>query len=724
MSQEAQAKEVLGAMKHASETVRGAIAAAIPVANNQVFTVSLPGTIIDWKDYYYNVSRHIKAPLDIQVKEARLVDGMIPLSKYTAGKTGKSVARSYLGALDLLIPVEASVSNVISNETSEITNERLKTIRDRYKYSMTYLEGADERPGAAGRSRTDTYVLKQAAWAKEVAAYQHAQAQALERLAPAPGATTAQIKASQEKYMQWVQEHARDHKNSIQTKYMDWVVHGYKFMVDFHFGVVDISSGMKRIENSKEAYRNLTIIASDGSSEYNGVNLTPPGWATLVAKKTLNWKKNNSKPNPAEIRAEIRRLQSLLTSHETLQEAIDKDTFFPVLFSDNSNDHKPVKAAFAQVYTDMDNKNAEARNQPKQEDKKNAWLKDLGIDTAATDVLGNLKQAQKAETEASLSRNNRTVRDNTEQSKTRATSWITTRIKQITADIDELQKQLTSAQASSTSAAAPLLPVVNAEGILVTGDALAANPSIKSPPAFSTIDLDNEDSWRNTVEDGPDPWTKISCKVATSSNTAETSTSQSASAICAKAGWGWWSASVSASHTESSAEAMQSMSKLEVEVSMSCMLVEIERPWLHAELFADAELDSGQFEISPGEAALKEAFEGDRTLEGKYQQFASYPTAFVIGADIELSFSGDTTKLESAVSASSSAANISVGYGPFVVSGSHNSSKSKSRTKMDSTATGCRISVEAPQIIGWVQTLLPELPKSKTGKSAMTGLFS
>lgn len=35
------------------------------------------------------------------------------------------------------------------------------------------------------------------------------------------------------------------------------------------------------------------------------------------------------------------------------------------------------------------------------------------------------------------------------------------------------------------------------------------------------------------------------------------------------------------------------MSKLEVEVSMSCMLVEIERPWLHAELFVDAELDSG-----------------------------------------------------------------------------------------------------------------------------------
>lgn len=39
---------------------------------------------------------------------------------------------------------------------------------------------------------------------------------------------------------------------------------------------------------------------------------------------------------------------------------------------------------------------------------------------------------------------------------------------------------------------------------------------------------------------------------------------------------------------------MQKMSNLDVEVSMSCMVVEIERPWLHAELFFDAELDSGK----------------------------------------------------------------------------------------------------------------------------------
>lgn len=82
------------------------------MANNQVLTVSLPGQIIDWKyvviilarlkglprsveghftdsdhrEYYYNSAKHVRAPLDVHVKEARLVDGMIPLSKYTVSE--------------------------------------------------------------------------------------------------------------------------------------------------------------------------------------------------------------------------------------------------------------------------------------------------------------------------------------------------------------------------------------------------------------------------------------------------------------------------------------------------------------------------------------------------------------------------------------------------------------------------------------------------------------
>ncbi|KAG7042833.1 hypothetical protein JMJ78_0006340 [Colletotrichum scovillei] len=708
-AQEAQAAGVLRSMKLASETVRSAIATAIPVASNQVLTVSLPGTVIDWKEYYYNADKYIKPPLDIQVKEARLVDGMIPLSKFTAGKTGKSVARSYLATLDLLIPVEASVSGVIGNETGEVADERLRTIRDRYKLSMSYLTSPDDTPTGAGRTKVDTYVQKQSAWAEQVAAYSHAQSAALRELS-GPGATPSQQKEAREKYMQWLQENARNFKNNIQTKYMDWVVHGYKFLVDFHFGVVDISSGMKRIENSKEAYRNLTIIASDGSSEYNGVVLTPSTWAKEVALKVLHWKANNHGPSIAEVRAELRRLQNLLASHETLKDAINKNQFHPVLEVNKEADQTNLKSAYLDVYSAMDVLNGGTKDNQK----------------SGGDILDALVKAQKEHTETSLKRNNATIRDNTAESKSAALGWLDTRIEQLKTEIGELKTRLgmpSSAPEPGQLAGKLLdLPVVDGNGIQVKGDQIAIDPFINARDTKPNgINLADENTWRNAPEHQPDPWTKA---LSSKSDLSETKTSQSASAVAAKAGWGLWSASVGGGHSSSSAQAMQSMSNLDVEVNMSCMVVEIERPWLHAELFADAELDSGKFDISPGEDALKKHFEEGTNPKGEYQQFSSYPTAFVLAADIELSFSGDTTKLESAVSASSTEVNASVGWGPFAVSGSHSSSKSQSRTKMESTANGCRISVEAPQIVGWVQTLLPQLPKPVRGVSTMTGLFS
>jgi len=46
--------------------------------------------------------------------------------------------------------------------------------------------------------------------------------------------------------------------------------------------------------------------------------------------------------------------------------------------------------------------------------------------------------------------------------------------------------------------------------------------------------------------------------------------------------------------TNGISNAISSMSNLEVEITMDCMVVEIDRPRLHGELFNDAELDSGK----------------------------------------------------------------------------------------------------------------------------------
>jgi hypothetical protein len=153
---------------------------------------------------------------------------------------------------------------------------------------------------------------------------------------------------------------------------------------------------------------------------------------------------------------------------------------------------------------------------------------------------------------------------------------------------------------------------------------------------------------------------------------------------------------------------------------MDCMLVEIERPWLHGELFADYELDAAPgFRISPSPLALQKAAAEDRPVDTDYTQFCSYPTAFVIASNVELSLSGDTSHLESTIEASSTQANVSLGWGPFSISSSRKSSTSTSRTKAESTAQGMSISLQAPQIIAWVSELLPALPKPENS----TALF-
>jgi hypothetical protein len=246
------------------------------------------------------------------------------------GRTGKSVARSYLSALDTLVPVEASVSGSIAlNKDNEKIPEHFKTIRNRYHNAMTFLESADER---SGMSKLSVYVAKQEKWNQAVEQYALAQ----QRQQDIISREGLKPEKQRERYLEWLQVSARDYKAMIQARYMDWVVHGHKFEVEFNFAVVDISSGMKRIESSKEAMRNLTIIGIDGATEYATVNLTPEDWGYQMKAKMESWATSNKRKGPSvlDLRAEIKRLSKILISHQAMIDAMnDTNGYMPVLAS-------------------------------------------------------------------------------------------------------------------------------------------------------------------------------------------------------------------------------------------------------------------------------------------------------------------------------------------------------------------------------------------------------
>lgn len=109
-----------------------------------------------------------------------------------------------------MVPVEASVSGVVGSDPGVVTDERLKTVRDRYTRAMEYLKSPDEAQGANGRSKLETYVMKQEIWSKQVENYTRAQNEYLATVKPGPSANPKQIKEARELYMQWIQEHGRD----------------------------------------------------------------------------------------------------------------------------------------------------------------------------------------------------------------------------------------------------------------------------------------------------------------------------------------------------------------------------------------------------------------------------------------------------------------------------------------------------------------------------------
>jgi hypothetical protein len=575
--------------------------------------------------------------------------------------------------------------------------------------------------GMPGKSKLQIYVEKQESWNQAVeryneALFRHRQAD------QEKGLTSEQQKYS---FLEWLQLTGRDYKAAIQAKYMDWVIHGNKFTVEFNFGVVDVTSAMKRIESSKEAFRNLTLLAADGATEYSSVNLMPRNWASLVQRKIDEWIRRNDSPSTKEIRAEIRRLHHILISHQGLYDAVDSGKFVPHQFNESEDDaSKTLRGHYKQAYEDAD-----ANKWAKQQMSAAGDVKTL-VGGDKTSIRREDKAApisgQNNETDVNLfenpfdaviaeahiwnkafkSQNKGVMQAADDAGKEEAKNYINQRIDMVKQQIEQLESKLINADAELVPAPNFIVkPQIYADGKTIDDHELVAN----------------RDLLEGSMAKESSPWIRVTTKVAASEFDSVKEANDSSISETFSAGWGFWSAGASESHTVSKEELSSSIADIDVEISMDCMLVEIERPWLNAELFADNELDAAPgFTISPGHSVLQQAAEQNIPVETDSTQFCSYPNAFVVACNVELEFNGNTASLESSLGISETKAKARVGWGPFTLASySHKGARSSFKTRIQSTATGVRINLQAPQIIAWVQELLPALPKRTEDTQAL-----
>ncbi|RMJ15732.1 hypothetical protein CDV36_004567 [Fusarium kuroshium] len=228
---------------------------------------------------------------------------------------------------------------------------------------------------------------------------------------------------------------------------------------------------------------------------------------------------------------------------------------------------------------------------------------------------------------------------------------------------------------------------------------------------------------------GSDAWSKIAFTVEAKIESTSTKERATSASIDFKA-YGWF-ASVHADSSVSSAskKVQKDLSECTVDGSFSAILVTIRRPWLHAELFQDFDIDTpDDAKLSPGAAKIKTWIErGDGgSLSEKladYGKFPAYPTSFIVAADTVLEFKSNESKSEELMSHLSTDSSIKANYGPWGLSGgaSLKTDNKESSMKMEVRGGALRISFQAPQIIGWVSEILPQLPRQKGKIGGLSG---
>lgn len=157
-------------------------------------------------------------------------------------------------------------------------------------------------------------------------------------------------------------------------------------------------------------------------------------------------------------------------------------------------DHKALKAAYADVYTDLDQKNAITFKGTAVEPKsREQFYKGYGAPDPTTnvewknfDALKRLQNAQQADAETSLSKTTNAARKVVADTETTCDTWLANRLSQLDRDIKALNDQLEKAPAPS---AIPLLQVVNSEGVIINADELKADPSKRPELAIRAWNL-------------------------------------------------------------------------------------------------------------------------------------------------------------------------------------------------------------------------------------------
>ncbi|KAI5118419.1 hypothetical protein M0805_005503 [Coniferiporia weirii] len=682
-----------------SNRIRQAIRAALPAPPEQFLTIMVPGKVVNFEDFTQGFDEDGKMtapilPTVTELNQAILCDDMPALSSVQLGPTGRSVSRSYAATLSKLVAKGTTVGVEVTDPN------KLTEAEKKFNKGMNWLLAEDERN--PGKSHLDSYIEKQkqytAAEERKIKLFD----QAYQNIVRDPAnKTIAQQRAA---YDRWVSENARKLRNDVEGAYKDWVVHGRKEAAEYWFSIVDNDSAIARVEQSKEAMRNAVVMDTDGALAYPTVKLSPSNWARIAQKKAKAGAAEDGTKTVAQYTWEISRLQKRNRMLEVLKDNPPQLTEGggPVTVPDLKEGNDAVKAAmkdFMDKRTKVDNLNRNKAAQPEETEAATQEMED-----SRTKLSEALAEYDKANVERLSAVGLSAMDDLFKRSANEIAGEIAANEKKIE-ELDEERKELMTKNLGKPSD-------IVAKEIGLPG----APPETKPAPV-------GKDATATQSEE--EYFTPITVEISASSEHQEASQHTSSTSASVTARSGMFSVSASMSHSKSSADAASQMAKSSVKVSFECMRVDITRSWLRPELFYDDDLQAAPgAHISPGPVRLAALMDPDSYKDVKvgskqereeelllYSTFPVYPTAFLVAANVVLEISGETSAIQSHFDSSNTTASASVNFGPIQASGSHSQSSQHSSSTCETTASGCRITIKSPQIIGWISQIVPALPR-------------
>ena len=430
---------------------------------------------------------------------------------------------------------------------------------------------------------------------------------------------------------EWNQTHYYKFKTAVQSAWMDWVVNGQKYKVDYSFGFIDIDSIMGRIESSKESLRNSTIPDADGANELYGVSLTPGRWATYCKLKAEGWYARNGRYTIGQIDAEIARLEGLLASYKKMEEAVKggKDRKYPVQKAQEPSKkvdetQRDVDSALTALYDAQGLLSGATWNlahaKPEEKEKFQNELKEARKSVAeAQKTLQEKQQAHDRNREDWNAYNFATLRNGADS---QVDGWLTSTKEKIEAQLKALQdlratksKGMPPNVAVITGAVTPKddkdTETAHATNIAPIGAEFAnpifgIKPSTNAVPLRTTAPAGGSGSQPTPSAEDADPWTTVTFSYSASDLKSVASESSWGMKVGGSVGYGLWSVGGSYAHDESKKDMQKDMATCDVSVSFSALAVNINRPWLYGELFSDVDLEVPEnVTLSPGPLSLK-----------------------------------------------------------------------------------------------------------------------